>query len=172
MARKKIPEEIFCWSLTFERLTVHTASSGKGAVRLGIILDEKSDCSKYFQNLFRESRIIPNEEINADFLSAVKRALMGEKVPEGLRLDISGTEFQIKVWKMIAKIPFGETRTYGEVALMAGKPGAARAIGQVMHRNPLPIIFPCHRVVAAGGLGGFGGGLKLKQYLIDRERNI
>ena len=172
MARKEFPDEIFCWSLNFERLTVHLASSRKGAVRLGIVLDQKSDCSEYFQNIFPGSRIIRNEEINTDFLSAVKKALRGEKVPKDLPLDISGTEFQMKVWRLIAKIPFGETRAYGEVALMAGTPRGARAIGQVMHRNPIPIIFPCHRVVAKGGLGGFGGGLKLKQYLIDRERNI
>ncbi|MBN2061639.1 MAG: methylated-DNA--[protein]-cysteine S-methyltransferase [Deltaproteobacteria bacterium] len=170
MARKDFPEEIFCWSFSFERLTMLIASSRKGAVGLGVILDEKPDCSEYFHAKFPQSRIMPDEGINADLILAVKGALQGKKVSEVLPLDISGTEFQMKVWKMIAKIPFGETRTYGEVALMAGKPGGARAIGQVMHRNPLPIIFPCHRVVAASGIGGFGGGLTLKRYLLDRER--
>lgn len=170
MARKEFPEEIFCWGFAFERLTVLTASSRRGAVKLRVILDEEQDCSEYFHAIFPESRVIPDEGRNIDLISAVKSALQGKKISEGLPLDISGTDFQMKVWKMIAKIPFGETRTYGEVALMAGTPRGARAIGQVMHRNPLPIIFPCHRVVAAGGLGGFGGGLKLKRYLIDREK--
>ena len=62
--------------------------------------------------------------------------------------------------------------TYGDVAAMAGCPKGARAIGQAMHRNPLPLIFPCHRVVAANGLGGFGGGLKLKKHLINRENKM
>jgi methylated-DNA-[protein]-cysteine S-methyltransferase len=72
----------------------------------------------------------------------------------------------------IAEIPFGSVRTYGDIAKLIDRPGCARAVGQVMHRNPLPVIFPCHRVVASNGLGGFNGGLKLKRFLLEKEGNF
>jgi methylated-DNA-[protein]-cysteine S-methyltransferase len=86
-------------------------------------------------------------------------------------LDLSrGTAFQQNVWKAMLAIPFGQTRTYGQIAAAVGKPGAARAVGGACHANPLPVLVPCHRVVAAGGkLGGFGGGLELKKRLLALE---
>jgi O-6-methylguanine DNA methyltransferase len=88
----------------------------------------------------------------------------------GYRLKLDGmTPFQRKVLKAISKIPPGDTMTYGDVAKAAGKPGAARAVGNVMAMNPIPLILPCHRVVAANGLGGFTGGLDVKRKLLRLE---
>jgi O-6-methylguanine DNA methyltransferase len=85
--------------------------------------------------------------------------------------DLRGTEFQIQVWTRLAEIPYGETWTYGELARSVGRPGASRAVGAANGANPLPLILPCHRVVAAGGkLGGFGGGLDAKRRLLGFER--
>ena len=88
-------------------------------------------------------------------------------------LDLSvATTFQRAIWKAARRIPYGETRSYGELAVEIGRPGAARAVGQAMSRNPVAIIIPCHRVVAnSGNLGGFGGGPELKQYLLELEGN-
>jgi len=87
-----------------------------------------------------------------------------------LPLKTDGTPFQQKVWTALSQIPYGETCSYGELAARIGTPLAARAVGQANHRNPLPIIIPCHRVVGAGGgLGGYGGGLTLKKTLLDLE---
>lgn len=81
------------------------------------------------------------------------------------------TPFRLAVWNAIRSIPYGETRTYGEVARMTGKPLAARAVGQALNRNPIAIIVPCHRVIGAGGsLVGFGGGLERKRALLAIER--
>ena len=80
-----------------------------------------------------------------------------------------GSSFERKVWTELLKIPFGETRTYGEIAKKVGKPNAARAVGQANNKNPIPIAIPCHRVVANGGLGGYGGGLDLKKRLLELE---
>lgn len=86
------------------------------------------------------------------------------------KLSLDGmTDFQKDVLTTISKIPPGETMTYGEVAKAAGKPGAARAVGNVMASNPIPIILPCHRVVASNGLGGFTGGLDIKRKLLKLE---
>lgn len=85
--------------------------------------------------------------------------------------DLRGTEFQIRVWRKLAEIPYGETWTYGELARRVGRPGASRAVGAANGANPLPLILPCHRVVASGGkLGGFGGGLDAKRRLLAFER--
>jgi methylated-DNA-[protein]-cysteine S-methyltransferase len=104
-------------------------------------------------------------------MEAVKKALKGDFIgPESIRMDIDLTGFQRMVLEKVALIPYGDTRTYGEVALAAGKPGAARAVGQALKRNPLPLIFPCHRVIAASGPGGFSQGIGLKRFLIEREK--
>lgn len=87
-----------------------------------------------------------------------------------VQLDLSGfTDFQRTVLAVVQEIPRGETLTYGEVAALAGHPGAARAVGQVMASNPFIILVPCHRVVARNGLGGFGWGLEAKKRLLEAE---
>jgi methylated-DNA-[protein]-cysteine S-methyltransferase len=85
--------------------------------------------------------------------------------------ELEGTHFQCEVWKALFEIPFGQVRTYGEVARALGRPGAARAVGAAAGKNPLPVIVPCHRVVGAGGaLTGFSGGLEVKRQLLEIER--
>jgi len=87
------------------------------------------------------------------------------------KLDLSGaTAFQRLVWEKTMLIPYGEVKGYAWLAMQIGNPGAARAVGQALGRNPLPIIIPCHRVIAGdGGLGGFSGGLAVKRYLLSLE---
>lgn len=86
-----------------------------------------------------------------------------------LPLMPQGTEFDRLVWREMRKIPYGATVTYGELARRIGRPGAARAVAQAVGRNPLPILLPCHRVVAAKGLGGFSLGLEAKKLLLTLE---
>ncbi len=88
-----------------------------------------------------------------------------------LPLEGYGTAFQQRVWRALAKIPFGRTWSYGELARKVGSPGAARAVGAANGRNPLSVVIPCHRVIGADGkLTGFAGGLKAKQQLLALER--
>ena len=94
----------------------------------------------------------------------------GKRRAFDLPLKLNGTEFQRAVWNALLEIPYGETRSYHDIAKRLNKPGAARAVGQANHRNPLWIIVPCHRVVqAGGGLGGYGGGLEVKRKLLELE---
>jgi methylated-DNA-[protein]-cysteine S-methyltransferase len=87
-----------------------------------------------------------------------------------LPLDIEGTEFQKRVWREVAAIPYGETRSYLQIATALGSPGAVRAVGAANGANPVPIVVPCHRVIGAKGrLVGYGGGLALKKRLLERE---
>lgn len=85
-------------------------------------------------------------------------------------LDMRGTVFQLKSWRELQKIPYGETISYGEQATRVGDRNKARAVGMANGRNPLPVIVPCHRVIgASGALTGFGGGLDIKQFLLSHE---
>jgi methylated-DNA-[protein]-cysteine S-methyltransferase len=96
-----------------------------------------------------------------------------------LPLAPGGTEFQRAVWAALCRVPFGETRSYGQLAAQLGKPHASRAVGQANARNPLPIVVPCHRVLASGGgLGGYmgdweeGRGLAIKRWLLEHEEKL
>lgn len=118
--------------------------------------------------------VLESEEVDSPLLREAERQLAsyfaGQLQVFSLPLCTKGTPFQEKVWCALQKIPYGETCTYGELAAMIGQPTAARAVGGANHRNPLAIIIPCHRVVAAhGGLGGYGGGLDKKQWLLALE---
>jgi methylated-DNA-[protein]-cysteine S-methyltransferase len=87
-----------------------------------------------------------------------------------LPLDLVGSEFQVKVWKALGTIPYGETRTYGQIAKTIKQPKATRAIGLANNQNPVAIVVPCHRVIGAdGSLTGYGGGLPKKRWLLDHE---
>jgi methylated-DNA-[protein]-cysteine S-methyltransferase len=94
----------------------------------------------------------------------------GQRKAFALTLDPSGTAFQRKVWNALLTIPFGETRSYGQIAAQIGNPGAVRAVGAANRRNPISIIAPCHRVIGASGkLTGFAGGLDAKAQLLALE---
>ncbi|WP_406441290.1 methylated-DNA--[protein]-cysteine S-methyltransferase [Streptomyces sp. NBC_01613] len=103
------------------------------------------------------------DQLQAYFASELKKFT--------LELHLNGTPFQRTVWEQLQRIPYGETRSYGELADALGNPSASRAVGLANGRNPIGIIVPCHRVVGANGsLTGYGGGLERKQRLLDLER--
>lgn len=98
-----------------------------------------------------------------EYLSGARRSF-------DLPLDPAGTAFQRSVWEALRAIPYGQTRTYGEIAAAVGRPRAVRAVGQANHVNPLPIFIPCHRVMGKNGaLTGYAGGLDLKSALLALE---
>jgi methylated-DNA-[protein]-cysteine S-methyltransferase len=102
----------------------------------------------------------------------LKEYFQGKRKSFSLKLDLTGTKFQNDVWQALLAIPFGETRSYGQLARQLGNPRATRAVGAANGRNPIPIVVPCHRVIGASGkLTGFGGGLKTKALLLELESN-
>ena len=112
-----------------------------------------------------------------DLWSAVRAQLeeyvMGRRQAFDLPLRYSGTPFQTRVWDALRDIPYGETRTYGELAEYIGFPKAARAVGGACHANHIAVIIPCHRVVgSSGSLTGFGGGIEVKERLLKLEGAI
>jgi methylated-DNA-[protein]-cysteine S-methyltransferase len=97
----------------------------------------------------------------------------GEREAFDLPIALEGTDFQKGVWEALRKLPFGERISYGELARRIGRPSASRAVGMANGRNRIGIIIPCHRVIATGGsLGGYGGGLGRKQWLLEHEASL
>jgi O-6-methylguanine DNA methyltransferase len=101
----------------------------------------------------------------------LKRYLNGERIKIDIPFDLQGTLFEKKVWKALLKIPYSKTKSYGEIAREIGLPKGARAVGNACGKNPVPIIIPCHRVIAGnGGLGGYTGGIRIKKKLLKIEK--
>jgi len=104
-------------------------------------------------------------------ISQLDAYFKGRRFKFDVPMALTGTDFQKKVWKELAKVPYGETISYGELAERIGNPRAGRAVGMASGKNPVPIIIPCHRVIGKNGtLTGFGGGLDVKQALLDLEK--
>ena len=101
----------------------------------------------------------------------IEEYLSGKRKKFDIPLKLRGTDFQLSVWHALLTIPYGETRSYRDIAEQVGNARACRAVGMANNRNPIAIIVPCHRVIGAdGSLIGFGGGLKLKQQLLELEQ--
>ena len=112
----------------------------------------------------------PDDSAFADAVEQLTEYFNRERTQFELDLDLVGTTFQRRVWSALMTIPYGQTRSYGEVAAQLEAPGAARAVGLANGHNPIGIIVPCHRVVGANGsLTGYGGGLGRKRALLDLE---
>ena len=114
------------------------------------------------------------EDTQHPLLKETERQLLeyfaGQRRRFELELDFAGTDFQIRVWQALLTIPFGETRSYRDIAIQIGQPTAVRAVGAANGRNPISIIAPCHRVIgSSGSLTGFAGGLAAKQLLLSLE---
>lgn len=108
---------------------------------------------------------------NDQFITQLGEYFASRRTEFELPLDLQGTPFQMSVWDALRRIPYGQTRSYGEVATSIGKPGASRAVGMANHYNPIAVIIPCHRVVGHNGsLTGYAGGLHLKEQLLSIER--
>ena len=110
-----------------------------------------------------------------DFLKQAKGELSeyfaGDRTTFSTPLDLKGTPFQVKVWNLLFRIPYGKTTSYGAIAQQIASPKASRAVGMANGRNPVPIIVPCHRVIGANGsLTGYAGGLAIKEWLLNHEK--
>ena len=114
-----------------------------------------------------------NTPLLAQAINQLEAYFSGERTAFDLPLGAEGTEFQRSVWEALLRIPYGETRSYGQIAEAIGKPKAGRAVGMANHRNPIAIIIPCHRVIGSdGSLVGYGGGINVKTFLLQLERGV
>ncbi len=145
-------------------------SSEKGLVCIEPVEQETKYVTRWRRETIRlQEDNIYNRKAAAELDAYFKRELRQFSVS----LDMRGTSFQLEVWDALRNIPYGETRSYGEIARAIGRPTAIRAVGLANGANPISIIIPCHRVIGANGnLVGYGGGLHRKQALLDLESGV
>jgi methylated-DNA-[protein]-cysteine S-methyltransferase len=146
---------------------VGVLSSDGGLRRIILPQASEADVLQLLGNSLEPATLSKDQDLSERF----KTYFSGRRVDFPDKLDFSGaTPFQREVWRVTRLIPYGQTRSYRWVAAQIGQPGAARAVGQALGKNPLPIIVPCHRVLAHdGGLGGFTGGIEMKKLLLSLE---
>lgn len=144
-----------------------------------LLLAGKNDCLSHIGLPDGKLRLQPapdwrfDSEALASAATQLSEYFAGKRMQFALRMSPTGTSFQRAVLEALQTIPYGETRSYQQIARQIGRPKAVRAVGAANGRNPLPIVIPCHRVVGADGrLTGFGGGLKAKQLLLDVEAGL
>jgi O-6-methylguanine DNA methyltransferase len=148
---------------------VFVASTDRGVCMVDFLKSERTFLERLKERFPGE--IIRDDRRNREVLSQLKKYLNGELKRFDCSLDLRGTPFQRKVWRALAEIPYGQTRSYKEIAEAIGHPKAFRAVGSANGSNSVPLILPCHRVIESnGGLGGFGHGLKAKNQLLDFEK--
>lgn len=151
------------------RLLVAATEKGICAVSLA---DEDSALEDFLASEFPSAEIIRDGESLSQWVGMILDHLEGRQPHLDLPLDVQATAFQMRVWEELRKIPYGETRTYAQVAAAIDQPNATRAVGRACATNPASILTPCHRVVRSdGSLGGYRWGLKRKQALIEGERS-
>jgi O-6-methylguanine DNA methyltransferase len=145
-----------------------------GSTERGVCMVDFLKSEKVFLKRLREhfpGKIIKDDRKNKEVLSQLIQYFKGKLKRFDCKLDLKGTPFEKKVWSALAKIPYGQTRSYKEIARAIGHPKAHRAVGNANGENSIPLILPCHRVIASnGGLGGFGHGVKVKKRLLDFEK--
>ncbi len=148
---------------------VFVASTEKGVCAVDFLKTEKAFLRE-LKGRFA-GKIVRDDRKNKKAVDQLRKYLKGELRRFDCRLDLQGTPFQEKVWSVLAKIPYGQTRSYRDIAKTIGHPKAFRAVGNANGRNSIPLIVPCHRVIESnGGLGGFGHGIKVKKRLLDIEK--
>lgn len=158
-------ETVYCSTMQTPVGPITVCCSEKGLLRL-----ERRPVAKG-KGWAARFEFVESREKTRQAVQEIEEYFAGKRREFTVPLDLRGTEFQRKVWAALQRIPYGETRSYGDIAREIGKPRAFRAVGMANHWNPVSIIVPCHRVVASGGgLCGYGGGLPMKQFLLDLER--
>ena len=140
-----------------------------------VIIEDKGKIVEI--DIAKNNKLDNIEEKDTELLLQTEKQLKeyfeGKRFDFEIPLNPTGTEFMQSVWKALEQIPYGETRTYKEIADAVGNPKASRAVGMANHRNPIPIIIPCHRVIGSNNkLVGYALGLDMKKYLLDLERKV
>lgn len=161
-------KKTICWAAYGSPLGgILAASDAQGLSHLSIRGDKRE-----FLSLLRRDGGEPVEKPSSftALFRMIDEYFQGKAVEFRIPVSLSGTVFDRTVWNELKRIPWGSVKTYGDIARGVGKPGAARAVGGACGRNPVPIIVPCHRVVAADSrLGGFSGGIDIKKALLRME---
>jgi len=146
---------------------IYTAETDKGLIMISLGRRAKSRFDDFLKE--NDCRVISGGKENKKAERQIKAYLDGRLTKFDLKLDRGGTAFQKLALNKVIAIPYGKVKTYGQIAAAINRPGAARAVGSANASNLLPLVIPCHRVVAANGLGGYAGDVKIKERLLKLE---
>lgn len=173
-ATMKSPGKASAFKCVYEDIAVYVINSGEEILHLTFSEERHT---KSIEWLLQKKIIVtsPSPGVMGKTCKLLQDFLTGKKT-FGIESLVSpfleeATPFQKKVWELISKIPYGETKTYGELAKKLGNVTLSRAVGGACNANPLALIIPCHRVVGVSGLGGFAGGIQIKETLLKREQS-
>ena len=150
---------------------IHLAATEEALVYCASERENGSDMKEWLSKYMSEYELVQGEnQILENAKLQLKAYFKGESKILDIPLNLIGTDFRKRVWEALQTIPYGETRTYGEIAAQIGNPKGPRAVGQANHHNPISYFVPWHRVIgASGALVGFGGGLDAKKWLLELE---
>jgi O-6-methylguanine DNA methyltransferase len=165
-------DEMITWAAVKSRIgTIQVAATSRGVCKVALGQETAADFFGWLERRIGQAPRRPERTgIVALALDQIAEYLNGTRRQFDLPLDLRGTEFQRRVWAAVAGIPYGQTRTYAQIAQAIGKPLAVRAVGAANGANPLPLVVPCHRVLGSdGSLTGYGGGLDVKRKLLEME---
>ncbi len=149
--------------------TIRLAATDRGLAILTLPNESAASFEARIHKYFPGSAVSGANDTCREAERQVHEYLAGKRKSFSVKLDIHASPFHKKALQQVAKIPYGKTTTYGEIARALGSPGASRAVGSANARNNLPIVIPCHRVLASNGMGGYGGTLPLKLKLLKLE---
>lgn len=147
------------------------ASSVHGLVR--IVLPNKGipDRISRLREDFPDAELVEDKAKNETAVQQLQEYFEGSRTTFSLPMDLRGTKFQKTVWQAVARVTYGQTRSYGEIAKEIDNPNASRAVGSANKTNPIPIVIPCHRIIGSdGSMTGYGGGIPLKEKLLRLEK--
>lgn len=165
-------KSILYWSLLkFKEWNFYICSASKGLVFVGSQNKPFEELSEWAKKRFPGSPLVEDGEKLEPYAVEITQYLEGKRKTFTVPFDYNGTEFQLAVWNALCKIPYGQTKSYSDIANYINKPAAVRAVGAAIGANPILITVPCHRVVGKNGaLTGYRGGLEMKTLLLDLER--
>ncbi|HLJ66075.1 MAG TPA: methylated-DNA--[protein]-cysteine S-methyltransferase [Chloroflexota bacterium] len=144
--------------------------TSRGLACLSFPADSLEGCERWVRSHEPAARVLRAHPVLSALSAQLTAYFEGKLRDFDVPLDLRGTPFQHEVWNALLAIPYGEVRSYGEIAAAIGRPRAVRAVGMANHANPVPIIVPCHRVIGSDhSLTGYGGGLDLKARLLQQE---
>ncbi len=162
-------EKLFIHSFETKIGLIRTAATKKGLAIVCLPCESRNSFEAALSRLFPHHERQTGGSINLRAEKQIQGYLEGRRRSFSIKLDIRGTAFQRLALGQVAAIPYGKTMSYGQIAEAIGHPKASRAVGMANAGNNLPIVIPCHRVVASNGLGGYGGGLPMKIKLLQME---
>jgi O-6-methylguanine DNA methyltransferase len=170
---QKISTKVYCTSFDSRIGRIYVASTEKGVCKISVPRESRKDFFEWLEKHFDPEMVTDNRTRNREVIDQLARYFNGKLVKFTCPVDLMGTPFQIRVWKELAKIPYGTTVTYKHLARRVLVPKAFQAVGRANGANPLPILIPCHRVIGSdGSLVGYAYSVKTKEFLLRLEGAI